>query len=50
MKKESALVSLSMRVLLSAVIKEAMLLEIVHFFIISLLLKTPALRYFELNS
>lgn len=50
MKKESALVSLSMRVLLSAVIKEAMLLEIVHFFITSLLLRTPALRYFELNS
>lgn len=36
-------------VLLSAVIKEAMLLEIVHFFITSLL-RTPALRYFELNS
>lgn len=51
MKKESALVSLRRReFLLSAVIKESMLLEIVHFFIISLLLRTPALRYFELNS
>ena len=43
--------SLSMReFLLSAVIKEAMFLEIVPFFIISLLLRTPCTRYFELNS
>ena len=51
MKKESALVSLRRRAfLLSAVIKESVLLETVHFSIISLLLRTPALRYFELNS
>lgn len=47
MKKETALVSLSMReFLLSAVIEEAMLLEIVHFFIISLLLRTPCTEIF----